>query len=165
MTSLYTWLKYVHVLAAFVFLMAHGTAVYISFQLKKEKDLERIKTLMDLSATTWPPMMLSLLTLLVAGIITGFMGRWWGSGWIWVSLVILIGITVWMFRLGTNTYHPLRRIAGMPWMIQGKPQPVEKARPMNEILDHIAKTRPREMFIIGVGGFALILWLMIFKPF
>jgi hypothetical protein len=54
---------------------------------------------------------------------------------------------------------------GMVWLIQGKPQPVEPARPIAEITAHIAKTRPREMLIAGYGGFALILWLMVFKPF
>lgn len=165
MTSLYTWLKYIHVLAGFLFLMAHGGAVYVAFQLKKEKDITRMQALMDLSARSWPPMMLSLLTLLVAGIITGFLGNWWGTGWIWTSLVLLLGITVWMFTLGTRVYHPLRKMLGMEYLIQGKPQPVEKARPMSEILAHISKTRPRELMIVGVGGFALILWLMIFKPF
>jgi len=50
-------------------------------------------------------------------------------------------------------------------LINGKPQPVEQARPLAEIQAHIAKTRPRETLIIGIGGFALILWLMLFKPF
>jgi hypothetical protein len=165
MGSLYLWLKFVHVVAGFTFLMAHGVAVFVAFQLKKEKDITRMQSLMDVSAAAWPTMMLSLLTLLVAGVITGFMGGWWGSIWIWVSLVLLIGLTGWMFGVGQGAYHPLRRMLGMEWMIQGKPQPVEKARPMAEIEAHIAKTNPRMLLFVGLGGFFFILWLMIFKPF
>jgi hypothetical protein len=165
MGSLYIWLKYVHVLAGFTFLLSHGVAVYTAFQLKKETDPARMKPLLDLSASSWPGMMLSLLILLIAGIITGFMGHWWGSLWIWVSLVILLGLTGWMFSIGQKAYHPLRKMLGMEYLIQGKPQPVEPQRPIAEIQAHLAKTRPKEMLYIGLGGFALILWLMIFKPF
>lgn len=165
MTSLYVWLKYIHVLAGFAFLLSHGVSVFVAFQLKKETDPARMKPLMDVSASSWPSMMLSLLVLLIAGIITGFMGHWWGSLWIWVSLVLLLGITGWMFSLGTRTYHPLRKMLGMEYLIKGKPQPVEAQRPAAEILAHVAATRPKEVLYVGLGGFALILWLMIFKPF
>jgi hypothetical protein len=69
-----------------------------------------------------------------------------------------------MFSLGGRIYHPLRKMLGMDYMIQGKPQPVEKPRPQKEILDFVAATNPRTMMIIGLGGYALIIWLMIFKP-
>lgn len=165
MGSLYVWLKYIHVLAGFLFLLAHGTSVFVAFQLKKEDDPTRMKALLDVSAASWPTMMLSLIVLLIAGIVTGFMGHWWGFIWIWVSLVLLLGITFWMFTIGQKTYHPLRKMLGMEYLIQGKPQPVEKQRPLDEIKAHIAKTRPKEVMAIGLGGFAVILWLMIFKPF
>ncbi|MCL5429831.1 MAG: hypothetical protein M1347_08570 [Chloroflexi bacterium] len=164
-TSLYTWLKYIHVLAGFMFLLGHGASVFVAYELKKTKDLERMKTLMDVSAAGWPAMMLSLLVLLLAGIITGFMGGWWGALWIWVSLVLLAAITGWMFSLGGKVYHPLRKMLGMEYMIQGKPQTVDKQRPQKEILDFVAATHPHTMTLIGLGGYALMIWLMIFKPF
>jgi len=166
MPNLYQLVKYIHVLAGFLFLLGHGGSVFVAFQLKKETDPERMKAMLDVSAASWPTMMLSLLVLLLAGIVLGFLNIfYWSMGWMWASLLILIVITVWMFRLGSGTYHPLRKMLGMEWMINGKPQPVEKARPLSEIQAHIAKTRPMEMLIIGVGGFALILWLMMTKPF
>lgn len=163
--SLITWLKFIHVLAGFAFLLGHGAAVFVAFQLKKTKDLERMKAMMDLSAAGWPVMMLSLLVLFLAGIISGFLVGAWGRLWIWIALVLLIGITGWMFGLGARIYHPLRKMLGMEYMIQGKPQPVEKQRPQKEILDIVAATNPRLMTIIGLGGYAVIIWLMIFKPF
>lgn len=165
LTSLATWIKYIHVLAGFLFLLGHGASVFVAFQLKKTKDLERMKVLMDVSAAGWPVMMLSLLVLLIAGIVSGFLIGAWGRLWIWLSLVLLIAITGWMFSLGATIYHPLRKMLGMDYMIQGKPQPVEKQRPQKEILDFVAATKPRAMLHIGLGGYALIIWLMVFKPF
>jgi hypothetical protein len=164
-TDLGTWIKYIHVLAGFAFLLGHGASIFVAFQLKKTKDLERMKVLMDVSASGWPVMMLSLLVLLIAGIVSGFLIGAWGRLWIWVALVLLIAITGWMFSIGGKTYHPLRKMLGMEYMIQGKPQPVEKQRPQKEILDFVAATKPRTMMYIGLGGYALIIWLMIFKPF
>lgn len=165
LTDLTTWIKYIHVLAGFMFLLGHGASVFVAFQLKKTNDLERMKVLMDVSAAGWPVTMLSLLVLLLAGIVSGFLIGAWGRLWIWVALVLLIAITGWMFSLGGTIYHPLRKMLGMDYMIQGKPQPVEKQRPQKEILDFVAVTRPRTMTYGGLGGYALIIWLMIFKPF
>ncbi|MEX2143149.1 MAG: hypothetical protein WD740_01020 [Anaerolineales bacterium] len=165
MPSLYEVLRYIHVLAGFSFLLGHGGSMFVAFQLKKEKEPERMKAMLDISAAAWPTMMLSLVALLLAGIGLAFLTSAWGRGWVWASLVLLLALTIWMFLQGSGVYHPLRKMLGMEWMIQGKPQPVEKARPLAEIQAHIAKTRPRETLIIGMGGFALILWLMMSKPF
>jgi uncharacterized membrane protein len=166
MPSIYQLMRYIHILAGFTFLLGHGAAVFIAFQLKKEKDPERMKAMLDLSAASWPTMMISLLALLIAGLVLGFMNPlYWTQGWMWTSLVLLVGLTGWMFSLGSRTYHPLRKMLGMVWLVQGKPQPVEPQRPLAEIEAHLAKTRPREVLIAGMGGFALILWLMVFKPF
>ncbi|TAK13475.1 MAG: hypothetical protein EPO32_05260 [Anaerolineae bacterium] len=164
MNSLYLWMKYIHALAGFLFLMGHGVAVYMSFRLKQEKDVERIKSLLDLSAAAFPTTMLALLALLIAGIITGFMGQWWGTGWIWASLVILIGQSVWMNSV-SKTYHGARKLLGMPYMEGNKPREAMAPQPAETVLAHLSKTRPKELLYIGIGGFAIILWLMMFKPF
>ena len=165
MLSLTTWIKYVHVLGGFTFLFAHGASAFVAFRLKKEEDPTRMKALMDVSASSWPIMMLSLLVLLFSGIINAFVLGIWGKFWIWGALLLLLALTFWMFSIGTRTYHPLRRMLGMEYLVRGKPQPVEVQRPVAEIKEFISKTRPQEMLLIGIGGFALILWLMIFKPF
>ena len=43
--------------------------------------------------------------------------------------------------------------------------PAEEPLPEAEQQSLIAATRPWEMLVVGYGGFLLILWLMIFKPF
>lgn len=165
MFSLYLWLKYIHVLAGFTFIMAHGTAIALSFRLKREYDLTRVQAMLDLSGNMWVVMMVSLLVLLVAGVISGFIGDWWSRGWIWVSLMMALGVTIWMFVIGQGTYHPIRKAFGMPYMSGGKEREPEEPLPEEERNALIAKTNPWSMLLIGYGGFMIILWLMIFKPF
>ena len=165
MGSLYQWLVFIHVLAGFAFLLSHGSSIAFSFQLKREKDLTRIQALFDLSGSMWIVTMISILVIFIVGIILGFIGNWWSSYWIWISLVISLGVTIWMFVLGQGTYHPMRKAFGLPYMNKGKEQPAEKPAPEEERADLIARTRPREMLVISLGGFIIILWLMMFKPF
>ena len=43
--------------------------------------------------------------------------------------------------------------------------PVEEPAPAEESSALIAKTRPGLMLLVGYGGFVVIIWLMMFKPF
>ncbi len=165
MGSVYMWIKFIHVAAGFTFIMAHGTAVAFSFKLKKETDPARIHAMFDLSGSMWNYYMLSWLVLMIAGIVNGFMGQLWSRGWIWVSLVLMLIITVWMFILGTRSFHPLRKAFGLPYNEGSKQMPAGEPLPEEERLALISKTRPMEMLVVGYGGFIVILWLMIFKPF
>lgn len=165
MTSPYLWLKFIHVIAAVTFMIAHGTSIAISFRLKHEQDVVRIKAMLDISGTMWVATMLSLLVSLIAGIVLGFMGRWWSQTWIWISVVLLVVITIWMFQIGQGTYHPLRKTLGLPYQARGREMPAGEPAPEEESFALIAKTRPWLMLIIGYGGFVVIIWLMMFKPF
>ncbi|MCJ7534021.1 MAG: hypothetical protein MUO57_00635 [Anaerolineales bacterium] len=146
-------------------MLAHGTSITISFRLKQEQDLNKIKTMLDLSGTMWVAMILSLLVAGIAGIILGFMLSWWSQWWIWVSIVLLVVITVWMFTIGQGTYHQLRKTLGMPFQAGTKEMPAQEPAPIEESYALIAKTRPHLMLLVGYGGFVVIIWLMMFKPF
>jgi hypothetical protein len=165
MNSLYEWLKFLHVVAVFTFIMSHGTSIAISFSVKKEEDVNKIKSMLDLSGSMWVMMMLSLLVAGIAGIVLGFMGNWWSRWWLWVSIVLLLVIIIWMFMIGQGTYHLLRKALGMPYMARGKDMPAEKPTSDKERASLIAKTRPHLMLLVGYGGFVVIIWLMMFKPF
>jgi hypothetical protein len=165
MNSLYEWIKFLHVIAAITFMVAHGTSIAISFSVKREHDMNKIKTMLDLSGSMWIAMMLSLLVSGIAGIVLGFMLNWWSQWWIWVSIVLLLVITIWMFQVGQGTYHPLRKALGMPYMARGRDMPAEEPGSEEERASLIAKTRPHLMLLVGYGGFVVIIWLMMFKPF
>ena len=121
--------------------------------------------MLDLSGSMWHVYMRSWLVLMIAGVVNGFMGQRWSRGWIWVSLVLMLVITVWMFFLGYRTYHPLRKAFGVPYQKGKNEMPAEEPLGEEERVALIAATRPMEMLAIGYGGFLLILWLMIFKTF
>jgi hypothetical protein len=162
---LYTWFVYLHLIGIFGFLIAHGGSAAAAFALRRERSPERVQALLMLSAGTISVTYISLLVLLASGIITGFMGRWWGSGWIWVSIALLLGIIIAMYVLGTNVYSPARKAAGLPYFERGRPQPPVAPAGPAELDAILSRGNPMLLAVIGYGGFALITWLMLFKPF
>jgi len=165
MSDIYNWLRFIHVLAGFTFLMSHGTSIAFAFKLKREKELPRIQAMFDLSGSMWIIMILSLLVILIVGIVLSFMRGWWSSYWVWVSLILSLGITIWMFILGQGTYHQMRKAFGMAYMQKGQEMEPEQPVSEEERTALIAKTRPWEMLVVAYGGFVIILWLIMFKPF
>lgn len=162
---MYRWLMWLHVLSATGFMLSHGASVLMAFQIRRERKLQGVRALMDASSTLWIVMAISLLLLLISGIASGIMGRWWGQGWIWSSVFILIAMTVVMGWFTGRYYHPLRKLAGLPYMDGSKEREAQAPAPEGEIRAAIAATKPLVLFAVGAIGTAGILFLMIFKPF
>ena len=162
---MYPWFVFLHVLGVFGFLIAHGASAAIAFALQRERNLEHVRALLLLSGNTLGLSFLTLLVLLVSGIIAGFMGQWWGQGWIWVALLLLIAIIVAMSVLGSAVYGGVRKAAGLPYALSGKPQPAVPPASPAELDALLARGNPMLLTVIGYGGFAVITWLMMFKPF
>ncbi len=162
---MYSWIVFLHVLGGFGFILAHGASAAVSFRLRRERNLERIRALLDLSGSSLNVLYISLLVLLAGGITAGFMRRWWGHGWIWVALGLLIAILVAMYLRGTSYYTSVRKAAGLEYMVGSKPHPPEPPASPEEIDALLSSSRPVELAVIGGVGLAAILWLMIFKPF
>jgi hypothetical protein len=145
--------------------MAHGGSASAVFRLRRERGLERVRALLDLSGSSFSVMYISLLVLLLAGIITGFLGRWWGSGWIWTALILLLGTAVAMFFSATGALNKLRRAAGLPWMDAKGGHPAEPPLSEAQLGGLQDSLRPMLFAVFGLLPIALILWLMVFKPF
>lgn len=164
---MYLWLVFAHVLGVFGFLLAHGVAAAVAFALPRQREVERVRALLDLSRGVTLVANVSLLTLLAAGITAGFMGSWWGHGWIWAALGLFILMGVTMSPLGS---HPLNRIrqlvqASNParaGTISHSPVDLPAEKHLAVLL---AATHPWLLTAIGGGGLVAILWLMLFKPF
>lgn len=156
---MYPWLIFVHVLAAFGFLLGHGATSAVTILLRREKDPVRIMAWMELANNRLILIftMVSLVILLIAGIIGGFMGRWWGNWWIWVSLVLLVVIWLAMGGIGRRYFDRLRAVLGIE--SEGEPGSDE------EIVNLAAEAPATALTVIGLGGIAIIVWLMMFKPF
>ena len=162
---MYSWLVFLHVLGAFGFLLAHGSSAGVSFRLRRERNLERIRAYLELSTTSYGMAYSSLGILLLSGILSGFVGHWWGKGWIWTALLLLVVIMTAMSFMGREYHNRLRKAVGLPYDEKRKPQPPQPPATAEEIAALLALGRPMMLTLIGYGGLALILWLMMFKPF
>jgi len=168
LTWLRPWLVLVHVLAVFVFLVAHGTAVMLSLRIRRETDRDRLVRGLELSGTSAPLLYLSLLVILVSGIVGGIVGGWWTSGrlWIWASLGLLILLVVLMYVLPLAHFDAVRHALG-----QSTYGDVRKQRPPpppagdEELAAVLASPVPLVTTVIGFGGIAALTWLMVMKPF
>lgn len=70
-----------------------------------------------------------------------------------------------MTFLASNHFHRIRKAVGLPYREGNKEHPpVEPASPQ-EIHALLTSVRAHLLTVIGIGGWALILYLMIFKPF
>jgi hypothetical protein len=158
-------LIFVHVLAALTFFMGHGTSVAMAFKVRKETDLTRIRALLDLSAST---LMLALIAFVVMGL-TGltmpFMIHIWDRGWLWLSIVLMVGVFGHMGFFNEKGYKILRKKVGLPYMQGTKEFPAEMPAPQEEVLAFIKTLRVEYLVLSGYVIPAIVLALMIFKPF
>jgi hypothetical protein len=160
---MYLWLVFLHVIGVFGFLIAHGVSAGVYFALQRERNVDRLRWLLQLSTSSARVMLISLLALIVTGVIAGFMGQWWSRGWIWLSLILLIALWAVMAGLGTRLLNQVRQGIGLPSSYGQPPRP-EMLSP--EELDALLnRSQPMRLAVIGFGGLAIIAWLMLFKPF
>ena len=123
LASLYRPLLYLHILAGFLYMFAHGASGIAAFRLRREVVLDRIRALLDLSAYSFALMYGSLLVMVLAGLALGFLGKWWGSGWIWASVITLVVMLVVMWILASRHFHGVRKAVGLPYMEGNKQHP------------------------------------------
>lgn len=154
---MHRWWVFLHIAGVFGFLMAHGVSVYVTLRLPKEREPARVSQLLELSASSVGFMWNSIGALLVGGIAAGFTGHFWGQGWIWAAIVVLVLVMAAMYAMGTTWAKRLRTISGA---MAGGTQAVSDAQ-FDEIL---RSKRPYTIAAIGFVGLLVILWLMIFKP-
>ena len=159
------WLIFLHVLSALTFYMAHGTSVAMAFKIRKETDFTRIRAMLDLSWSTMILMGVSFLIMGLTGIIMPFMIHIWNKIWIWASIVLMLFVFIYMAMFNETSYKQLRRLVGLPYMKGGKELPAEPPSSPEEVAALLKKTSVTGLVVIGYVIPAIVLWLMIFKPF
>lgn len=159
------WLVFVHILAALTFFLAHGTSAAMAFQVRKETDFARIRALLDLSWSTMIVMGVSFLIMGLTGIILPFLVHIWNKGYIWLSIVLMLFVFFYMALFNENHYKQLRRLVGLPYRKGNKQLPAEPPSSPEEVTALLQKTSLTGLVLSGYVIPALVLWLMIFKPF
>lgn len=165
MFVLYRSVLFIHILFGFLYMLSHGASATVAYRLRSESGPERIRALLDLSASSFTLMYLSLLAMVLGGVALGFLGRWWSTGWIWTSIALLLLILVIMGLIASKHFHQIRRAAGLPFLEGYKEHPAVTPSSPEELHQLLQSGRPQLITLIGLGGWAIILGLMIFKPF
>ena len=159
------WLIFLHVLSALTFYMAHGTSVAMAFKIRKETDFTRMRAMLDLSWSTMILMGVSFLIMGLTGIIMPFMIHIWNKIWIWASIVLMLFVFIYMAMFNETSYKQLRRLVGLPYMKGGKELPAEPPSSPEDVAALLKKTSVTGLVLIGYVIPAIVLWLMVFKPF
>ena len=163
---MYQYIVFAHILGIFGFLFAHGSAAAVSFRLRRERNIERMNALLDLSSSVAIVARVSLLVLLAAGVGLGFMGHWWGHWWIWVSLVIFVLMAVSMTPLAQRSFGQIRQLMQAADTASGNSEPQLSSLALEkQVTALVADIHPVALTIVAFGGLTIILWLMMFKPF
>lgn len=160
---MYQWLIFTHILAIFGFLIAHGASAAIVFKLRGERETARVQVLLELSRGANGVANACLLVFLAAGIIAGFMGNWWGQLWIWAALGLLIALSVFMTFVGSRPLIRIRRTLESAESTKSTLSPVAPTE--QRLGELLAATHPWLLTTVSGGSIAVILWLMMFKPF
>ena len=163
--DLHPTLILIHVVAALVFVIAHAVSAVAMFQVRNQSDRAVLTATLNRSSKAKIVAYIALLVLLVGGVILGFVGSWWGSLWIWVSLVLFVVVGWAMLPFAATPMSGVRAALGIQ---VGKPKPGEPpAAPKSdeELAAARAALRPELVLVIGLAGLIAITWLMVTKPF
>src|SRR3981081_1042486 len=109
---MYQWLVYAHISSVLVFVLSHGASAAMALRLKAEPSADGIKALVVLSTLSSQAMYPLLILIIITGLWLGAAGGWFGRGWIWAALVVLI-LTIGLMNAMGRQYHPLRVAAGL----------------------------------------------------
>ncbi len=161
----FPFVRFLHVAGVFVFLLAHGASANVALQLRRERKPERIRALLDLSVQSYLGMYAGILLLLVTGITAGFVGNYWGRGWIWLAIIVLVAIFVVMGVVGSLHYSKIRTAVGLQPYRRTDQVTLGEVKNEQEIAALVDTNRPVILWVIGLVGILIILWLMMFKPF
>lgn len=159
------WIVFLHVLGTFMFVAGHGVSMFVVFRVRREHDRVKLAALLDLSGWSLGLAGIGLLILFVSGIVAGIVLGSWGQTWLWVALVLFVVIAILMTPVGGTYLRNLRVAIGQPprGAKETDPPPVQATDAQLAALQDSRK--PELLLLLGAGGFVVILWLMMFKPF
>jgi len=156
---LYNWWVFIHVVGVIGFVLAHGVSSGVALKIRGERSPERLRALLDLSASTTVAFYVATFLLLLGGVAAGFDGHWWTQqAWISVALGVFLGEMVFMRAVTTPYYRQLRRVMAIE---QGGGTAVGPA----EIEELVASNRPMVTVWVGSIGLLFIVYLMVIQPF
>ena len=147
------------------FFLLHGTSAAMAFRIRRETDFSRIRAMLDLSQSTIQGMAGALGVLALTGLIMPFLVHLWDRVYIWASIVLMLAAVVYMGVFNETHFKQLRRLVGLPYMKGSRNMPAEAPSKPEEVAALLARTNPVGLVVSGYVVPAIVLWMMIFKPF
>lgn len=165
LTPYIPWIRFLHVAGVFAFVAGHGVSMFVAFQLRKERDRARLGALVDLSGWSLGVAGIGLLVLFLSGILAGIVLGSFGKWWIWISFAFLVVVAGAMTPVGGKYFMGIRVALGQRTrgLKPADPDPVPASDTELEAL--LVSRSPETLLLLGGGGFLVILWLMMFRPF
>ena len=155
----------VHIVGVILFVVAHAVSAVVVFAVQGERNVGTLRRMLNLSRQSMLVALIGLAAWFLGGILAGFSGNWWTSGryWIWASLVIAVLLIGVMTPLGRIYLNRVREAVG----IDPNTGAVDSTKQVDPaaVDAAVASGQPVLLAVIGLGGLAIILWLMLAKPF
>jgi hypothetical protein len=151
-STTYDFWVFLHIVGVLGFVAAHGVGWFATSRLRGERDPQRLRALLDLARAAGPMTNGFLGLLMLGGIAAGFQGRLWGEGWIGTAFLLLIAITA----FGSIVLP--RHLRAVRAALDGG----QSGAGLEALL---ASNRPMLVNTVEVVGVAVIVFLMVYKPF
>jgi hypothetical protein len=156
---MYDWWVLIHIVGVVGFLLAHGVSSWVALRIRGERSPERLRALLDVSASTTVAFYVATLLLLLGGIAAGVDGHLFGAeAWISVSLGVFVAEMGFMLAVTSPYYRRLRRVMAIE-------QRGGTAVGAAEIEEIVASPVPLVTLWVGTVGLLFIVYLMAIKPF
>jgi uncharacterized membrane protein len=154
----YRWWVFIHIVGVVAFVLAHGVSTGMALRIRHERNPDRIRALLQVSASATGVFYVSTLLLLLGGIVAGVKGHWFDEGWIGLALGVFVAEMIFMWAVTAPYYRRVRQIMTIE-------EAGGSAVGPEEIVRLTASRVPVLSFWIGVLGLLFIVYLMVLKPF
>lgn len=152
---MYDFWVFVHLGGVLLFVAGHGASATAGMKLRGERDPARMAALLDASASARGSTYAGMALLGVGGLAAAFAGHWWSAGWLWASIVLFVLMAGVLVALAIPYYRRLRAAVAA----------AADGGDAGDLARLTASPVPLAILAVGLAGLALILWLMVFKPF
>lgn len=156
--SRFTLATFFHVASVVAFVAFHAVSMVVLFHIRKLRDRARILELIQLSGETTLGMYIALGAILLSGGFAAFTYDAWGSLWLWISIGVLLLTIAFMTSVAKSYFARVKEACAM------RPSGVPRVSD-DELGDILGGRTPVLIATIGIGGFTIILFLIIVKPF
>ncbi|HEX6330852.1 MAG TPA: hypothetical protein VF129_06135 [Actinomycetota bacterium] len=147
----YLFWRLVHFAGIVVFVAGHGVSAAVTVRLRNGRDPARLEALLGLSRSTIVWSNLGLAVLVLGGVANWIRVDYSPQGWLWAAVMLLAVLAIAGVGLAAPYFRRVRAAVG--------------AGDEDRLASALASPLPWALFWLETAGVAVILWLMVYKPF